>query len=264
MEQFSVELDLPEGTINLAFDKINEPKRLSEVVVNLLSLGDIVTQMGTKIASKYKQTVQCKKGCGVCCCQLVPLSPPEAVIINEVVEKLPIERKFAVMESFKKAYEILIKENIYEKLFEIYSNRVEERVVLDVNKQYFNLHIPCPFLFDGSCSIYPVRPSRCREYSVLSNAELCADPFVNHVKRLPVTIKFCESLSFAWSSLMKKPPVIIPLIGALDWVSKNEDSRNVVIEGAESFIKAILNYTCKSAYKTANEKLKGSGLSVKN
>jgi Fe-S-cluster containining protein len=156
--------------------------------------------------ASFGHTVSCRKGCGVCCCQMVPLSPPEAAIIADVVDQLPPARKKTVLTNFAKALDKLDAAGLKETISNIYSTRTDKKEVLDINRKYFELGIPCPFLAEGSCSIHPHRPSRCREYSVLSSADFCKNPFDNRIKRLPLTIKLCESLSHAWSSLTGKAP----------------------------------------------------------
>lgn len=260
MNKFSVELDLPEGVVKLSFDKKEDPRRVADITLDLLPFCDIVTDLGTSIAKQFKQSVSCKKGCGVCCCQMVPVSVPEAVIITEVIESLPADRKAAVEDALCKADKKLKESGLKEQMFKIYSTSTDKQVVIDTNRNYFDLHISCPFLVDGACSIYAWRPSRCREYSVLSPSDYCADPFTHPVKRLPVTLKFCESLSHAWASITNTSPIIIPLIAAKEWVEKNEEARELSIEGSESFIRAILNHACKRANREAEEKMKGIGV----
>jgi hypothetical protein len=64
-------------------------------------------------------------------------------------------------------------------------------------------------------------------------------------------------LSHAWSSLTGKPPVIIPLIKALEWVQSNGDIRTLSVYGAEHVVKAVLELACTKANKIAQERTKG-------
>jgi Fe-S-cluster containining protein len=256
MEKFALELDLPEGIVNVSFEKKEEPRRVADIVLDLLTFPDIVVDLGITIAKQFNKPITCKMGCGVCCCQMVPLSPAEAVIITEVIEGLPMKRKTAVLNALADADKKLQDAGIKEKIGEVYKMSISKDVVTDINSRYFDLQIPCPFLVQGSCSIYAWRPSRCREYNVLSPAELCANPFVNKIKRLPITLKFCESLSHAWASLTNTQPVIIPLILAMEWVQNNGEARTLAIEGTESFIRTVLNHASKRANEEALERMK--------
>ena len=257
MEQILIELDFPEGVVRFPYKKMEEPRLLWHIAYDMLPVCDILTEMGSAIAGSFGHTVSCRKGCGVCCRQMVPLSPPEAGIIADVVDQLPLARKNSVLSAFTRALDRLDAAGIKETISNIYSTRTDKKEVREINRKYFELNIPCPFLVEGACGIYPHRPSRCREYSVLSPSDYCANPFDDRIKRLPLTIKLCESLSIAWSSLTGKPPIIIPLVKALEWVRNNGDIRTLSVYGAEHVVKAVLEFACAKANKIAQERMKG-------
>ena len=58
-----------------------------------------------------------------------------------------------------------------------------------INRSYYALRIPCPYLENEMCSIYEARPSACRELLVTSPAELCQDMVQNPVTPLPVSMR---------------------------------------------------------------------------
>jgi Fe-S-cluster containining protein len=256
MNKTQIELDFPEGVVRFPFARQQEPRLLWLVASDLLPVCDMLSEMGTAIAGSFGRTVSCGKGCGVCCRQMVPLSPPEAAIIADVVDQLPAERKNSVLPAFSKALDKMESADIRDAISNIYSTGADPKEVREVNRKYFELDITCPFLVNGSCSIYSRRPSRCREYSVTSSPALCVNPFDNRVKRLPLTIKLCESLSRAWSSLAGRPPVIIPLVNALEWVRDNREIRTLSVFGAEHVARAVLESACARANKAAQEKMR--------
>jgi Fe-S-cluster containining protein len=258
MEPMLIELDFPEGVVRFPCKKKEEPRLLWHIAYDILPLCDTLTKMGAEIADSFGRAVSCRKGCGVCCCQMVPLSPPEAAIIADVVDRLPAARKNETLSAFSRALDRLDEAGIKESIESIYSVRTDKKEVLAINRKYFELSIPCPFLVDGACGIYSHRPSRCREYSVLSPSEYCANPFDVRIKRLLLTIKLCESLSGAWSTLAKKPPVIVPLIKALEWVRDNPDIRTLSVCGEEHVVRAVLEHACKNANKVMRERMKES------
>lgn len=255
MQQTIFDLDFPEGIIRFPFKKKNEPRLLWHIAHDLLPICDMLSDRGSAIAVSFGQAVSCRKGCGVCCRQMVPLSPPEAAIIADVVDRLPSARKKRVTASFAHALEKLEAAGIKEAISDVYSAGADKKAILESNRSYFELSIPCPFLIDGTCGIYPHRPSRCREYSVLSPSEFCGNPFDERVRRLPLTIKLCESLSGAWSSLTGEPPQIIPLVKSLEWVRDNGDIRSLSVHGAEHFAKAVLESACRKANRVARERM---------
>jgi Uncharacterised protein family (UPF0153). len=257
VKQNIIELDFPEGVVRFAFKKKKEPRLLWHIAYDMLPVCDVLTEMGSTIAGSFGHTISCRKGCGVCCCQMVPLSPPEAAMIADVVDQLPKSRKKDVLSAFAHALDKLDETGIKDTISNIYSIRTDKKEVMDINRKYFELNIPCPFLLDGACGIYTHRPSRCREYSVLSSADFCKNPFENRIKRLPLTIKLCESLAHAWSSLTGKPPVIIPLVKALEWVRSNNEIRTLGVYGAEHVARAVLEFACEKANKIGQDKMKG-------
>jgi Fe-S-cluster containining protein len=256
MDQIQIELDFPEGVVRLPLASQPEPRLLWHIASDVLPVCDMLTEMGSAIAGSFGRTVSCGKGCGVCCRQMVPLSPPEAAIIADVVDQMPLEQKNSVLPAFSRALDRLEAAGIKEAISNIYSGGADHEEVTEINRKYFELGISCPFLVKGSCSIYSRRPSRCREYSVMSPPDCCANPFDNRVKRLPLTIKLCESLSRAWSSLAGKPPIIIPLVKALEWVRDNGEIRTLSVFGADHVARAVLELACARANKAAQEKMR--------
>ncbi len=244
-------LDFPEGVISFDIPDLSGPQRLADVVRIIIPVVDALVTRGADIALQFGKPVSCKAGCGACCCQMVPLSTPEAVIISEVIDNLPVDRKAVVTNSFSAAHEKLTASGLLTRVYDLYTSQASTEEVQAVNRSYFQMNISCPFLCEGSCSIYPFRPSRCREYSVLSPAELCADPFDFRIKRLPITVKLVEALARAWGSLTQQTPIIVPMIDAPWWVESHAENRELMIEGAEQFIKSVLEYTCLSANKRA-------------
>jgi Fe-S-cluster containining protein len=118
-------------------------------------------------AAERDQAISCRKGCGACCRQLVPISRTEGEALLALVEAMPVERQEAVRRRFAAAEAAITKAGLVER-----AGRGDRELSL----AYFALKVPCPFLEEESCSIHPDRPLVCREYLVTSPAELCAGP----------------------------------------------------------------------------------------
>jgi hypothetical protein len=82
---------------------------------------------------------------------------------------------------------------------------------------YFRTGVPCPFLEDESCSIYPDRPLVCREYVVTSPPALCATLGEGKVQRVLVQLSLWIILSRAASDDGRLE--WMPLIDALDYAA---------------------------------------------
>ena len=136
MEQILIDLDFPEGMVRFPFKKKEEPLLLWHIAYDLLPVCDVLTDLGSAIAASFGHTVSCRKGCGVCCRQMVPLSPPEAAIIADVVDQLPPARKKTVLLAFTQALDALEAAGIRDTISTIYSTYADKKEVLEINRKY--------------------------------------------------------------------------------------------------------------------------------
>jgi Fe-S-cluster containining protein len=148
-----------------------------EVVPALQGLVNAVVAAAEKRSIEAGQAISCRKGCGACCRQLVPISRTEAERLLTLVEAMPRERRRALGARFAAAEAAIEAADLKER---------RGRTDRELSAAYFALRIPCPFLEDESCSIHPERPLVCREYLVTSPAELCAGSNQEGVTPLPV------------------------------------------------------------------------------
>lgn len=139
----------------------------SDVVPALQGLVNSVVAAAEAGLAKSGGSVSCRKGCGACCRQLVPVSRTEGERLLALVRTLPAERREQLKERFAAAETTIAGAGLVER-----TGRSDRELSL----AYFALRLPCPFLEDESCSIHPDRPLVCREYLVTSPAELCAGP----------------------------------------------------------------------------------------
>src|SRR6476469_1740451 len=54
-------------------------------------------------AAEAGRTISCRKGCGACCRQLVPISEIEVESIRRLVDELPAPRRREIVARFEKA-----------------------------------------------------------------------------------------------------------------------------------------------------------------
>ncbi|MBN1610446.1 MAG: YkgJ family cysteine cluster protein [Polyangiaceae bacterium] len=134
----------------------------------------IVTSLSRQ-AEEAGKLISCKAGCGACCCQPVPIGDAEALMLIQLVDGMPEERRAAIRARFAAALSRLEEAGLLEKVRAfpaLPSQEDREKLAL----AYLALRIACPFLEDDSCSIHPDRPLSCREYLVTSPAEFCSNP----------------------------------------------------------------------------------------
>lgn len=153
--------------------------------------------------------VTCSKGCSVCCNQLVPVTLPEVYNLRDLVHTMPSKKQKDIKNRFYAIIDTLKQQGLHEKL-------QAPRQHPGIDEEYFNLALPCPFLENNTCGIYPDRPFECRKYTVTSPPELCKTPYSSAIQ--PVTVRHnIGSLLAVFSSRLytiDKTPV--PLILALE------------------------------------------------
>jgi Fe-S-cluster containining protein len=118
-------------------------------------------------AAEAGQRISCRKGCGACCRQLVPVSRTEGERLLQLIEAMPAPRRQTLAARFDAAEAAIAAAGLKER---------DGRSDRELSTSYFALGLPCPFLEEESCSIHPERPLVCREYLVTSPAELCSGP----------------------------------------------------------------------------------------
>jgi len=244
-----IRLDLPEARIEAEIELFHGPMRLVDLAAMVLGLSSTVADMGTRITATLGRQVSCSKGCGVCCRQLVPLSAPEAIMLAELVISMPKDIRTRIQNRFATAVRQLERSGLLEKLARLQdSSSLSNEDMQALTKEYFLQQIPCPFLENECCSIYEFRPSRCREYLVISPPKHCYDPYTQRIDRLPISIRLSEALSRIWAQATQAPPKLIPLIIALKWSAEHKAQRGIAAHGHD-MLEALLFYVRQIAAK---------------
>ena len=160
-------LRLTMGDLRIVHDVAVPQARVaaSEAVPVLQGLVNAVVDAAERRSIAAGLAISCRKGCGACCRQLVPISRSEGERLLGVIEAMPAERRAGVGQRFAEAAAALDRVGLRE---------TTGRSDREISAAYFTQRIPCPFLEDESCSIHAERPLVCREYLVTSPAALCA------------------------------------------------------------------------------------------
>jgi Fe-S-cluster containining protein len=199
------------------------PARLESLLPVFHKVADGLVDLAAQRAGAAGRVVSCKKGCGACCRQIVPISEVEARRIGRLVEELPEPRRTEVRARFARAREHLAEAGLLPKLEN--QQGFAKAEIASFGLTYFHLGIACPFLEDESCSIHADRPISCREYLVTSPAANCADPKPGTIDRVELPGKVWTALARAGSvgSHASFPPWV-PLVLAPDWASAHPDA----------------------------------------
>lgn len=198
------------------------PVPATEVVPALQGLVNAVVA-----AAEAGKSISCRKGCGACCRQLVPVSRTEGERLLALIETMPAERRETLHARFAAAEAALDGAGLATR------GQKSDR---ELSLAYFALAIPCPFLEEESCSIHPERPLVCREYLVTSPAELCAGPAQEGVT--PVAV---PKVSMAARGLQDESEDWFPLAGLMAWASTRPSNgiRRTGPEWVQRFLKGI-------------------------
>lgn len=174
--------------------------------------------LSVKAAEENGLEISCKKGCGACCRQAVPLAEVEIYQIARLVENLPEPRRTEIKRKFEEGCRRFHENGWFERLDNYAHLSIQERG--QIIKDYFYEGVACPFLEDESCSIHVDRPTSCREYLVTSPPENCARPSNETVRMVNIPIKTSRAVRYVGKSENLVKINFIPMIRALEWAEK--------------------------------------------
>jgi Fe-S-cluster containining protein len=208
-------------TLEVTMTVPTQPVTLRFMLPVVNSLADAVVNVAVQAAEGRGEHISCKKGCGACCRQLVPLAEVEAPRIRELVDNLPEPRRTEIRARFAEARRRLEANGIWDRLSQ--RGPLDAGGGLQMGREYFFQGIPCPFLEEESCSIHPDRPLSCREFLVTSPAEECARLNATAIKKVPMPRGMLAAVA-AFDEMPKDAKQLrwgVPLIMALDWTEEN-------------------------------------------
>lgn len=214
-------IETPDGTLPPARVAIPDiPLGLADLVPPMQKLCDGIVALAIERERRNGETVSCHKGCeqGLCCCQLVPLSPPEVFFLCAVLQTLSPQKRERFEASFRKIRDAMDRAGITEKIRKIETTDEHQVIAYD----YFRLGLSCPFLEEGACAIHPIRPFACREYNILSPSALCADPFKKGIRKVKIPRSMTTATARLAAELYRRDPILVPMPFALEWAAENE------------------------------------------
>jgi Fe-S-cluster containining protein len=241
VEQLEVSLNTPAGQCTSSIEVPTSFVPVASLVRPIRQLGEQALALEEQKTLAAGQTISCRMGCAACCRMLVPISPPEAFALQDMVRALPEQRRETTLKHVAEARARLERAGLLTRLTEIAET---ERQLTDgefeaVNRAYYALRMPCPFLENEVCSIYEDRPAACRELLVTTPADLCQDLATNPVRPLPVAVRVSTALALLWSDLIGGPARLIPLPLALEWADRHAAEGTRTWQGRHLLEKAL-------------------------
>jgi Fe-S-cluster containining protein len=211
----NVEFRIGDDLVHASMPVPAAPTTLVEMLPTFQRLTDSVVGLAVERARAKGVTISCRKGCGACCRQLVPISEPEAHQIAKLIAGLSPDRRAATLDRFARARQTLETAGLLNKLRHPETCTDDELRPLAL--QYFHLGIACPFLEEEACSIHAERPIACREYLVTSPAANCKQPTPETVRQLKPGLCVSRALEQMDVALGSKRVRWLPLIVAPEW-----------------------------------------------
>jgi len=215
MRAATVNLTIAGRKVRLQFNAPTGPTAPVDLLPLFQSLADTFIGIAVENAQAEGGAISCRKGCGACCRQLVPISEIEVEAIRRLVGTLPEPRRQEVIDRFTRARERLSEAGLLEVLRA--PEQVTREEVRSLGDEYFRQGIPCPFLDGESCSIHADRPLVCREYLVTSPAANCAQPTAETVQCVAMPVKMSRAIRHLDDGNPDASATWIPMILALEW-----------------------------------------------
>jgi Fe-S-cluster containining protein len=190
---------------------------LTQILPVLQSLDDSLIGGVTAQLNRAGLAVSCKAGCGACCRQMVPLSIFEAETLSAWIRTLSESRQEELAGRFDQALLSLAAAGLIDRMVNedwLAETESARQLALD----YFYKRVPCPFLENESCSIYPIRPLICREYLVTSPPQYCADPATLQVAPVQLPLNFSRILNVIGAEVERDSRGWIPLVFLFAWM----------------------------------------------
>lgn len=241
VEHFEISLHTPSGEVTTAVGVPTSFVPITAILPLMRSLGEEVQALEQRRLVEAGRTVSCQKGCAACCRMLVPISVPEAFALAQAIDRLEQSERNRRLAKLDLAQQQLARAGLLTKLssFAESPDPVNDEAIEPLNRAYYALRMPCPFLDDEVCSIYADRPAACRELAVTSPATECQDMTKHTVQPIPVAVRISTALSLLWADLTATTPRLIPLPLAIDWAKRHQAEQTQRWAGTELFEKAL-------------------------
>ncbi len=233
-DTFHLALPTPAGELRAEIDVPTRLIPVSDIVPVMRSLGERALALEDEKSQRAGQTRSCRKGCAACCRMLVPVSPPEAFALKDAVGRLPAPQRDRILHRLATLRHTLNEAGLLGRLVQLSETRTQwsDEDMEPVNRDYYAMRLPCPFLDDDACGLYDARPAACRELLVTSPAEWCRDMDNNPVRTLPVPFRIGTVLSLMWATITGGAARLIPLPVALDWADRHVGENGARHSGA--------------------------------
>jgi Fe-S-cluster containining protein len=224
VEHFEISLNTPAGQVTTGVGVPTGFVPIASIVPMMRDLGQQAQTLEQQRLIASGHVISCKKGCSACCRMMVPVSAPEAFALEQAFAQYEEPTKRFLTSRLDAAKQQLAEAGLLEQLTKLTrsSEPLSDNSIEPINRAYYALRLPCPFLDQDTCLIYEDRPSACRELAVTSPAPLCDNLLSPAVRSVPVSVRISTVLGLLWAELTDSVPRLIPLPLALDWAREHK------------------------------------------
>ncbi|MFG1225337.1 YkgJ family cysteine cluster protein [Xanthobacter wiegelii] len=183
----------------------------------------------------------CHKGCGTCCRIQVAATMPEVLMVARYVR--------AMAEGFRKVG------------IDLPARLAAAQGANPATSGTMALGAECPFLAEGICVIYPVRPLACRGH-VSFDAEACIAALEGEADEVPVSESHRTVRALVQGALQSalrdagKPWALYDLLGALRIALAHPDAEGAFRAGADVLDPAIISHVSRAEMGRTFDRLK--------
>ena len=233
-ERFEIAINTSAGQLTTGVEVPTTFIPVTAIVPLMRGLGQEAQALAVARSVGSGKPVSCRRGCAACCRMLVPLSVPEALALHEWVQALPAEQQDQIVSRIEEAKSLLVWHGLWQQLSDLCEaeQQPNDDMLEAINRAYYALRVPCPFLQDELCVIYDERPAACRELLVSSPPERC-DDLITNPEPISAPIRVSTVLALLWQDLTKAPAKLIPLPLALDWAARHQQDNRHTWQGTE-------------------------------
>ncbi|GAB7080824.1 hypothetical protein JCM14635_24970 [Megalodesulfovibrio paquesii] len=233
-------------TLHCAVQPPEGPVTLVELLPEVFTLGNAILEQAESATSASGLTITCAKGCAMCCRQLVAVSLHEAALLGHLVCQLQPDEQARIRDASAAICSRLEQEGLLAALIHSHTAEFTNASRLqELQRRYWALQLPCPFLLDEACSIYPLRPLLCREFLMTSPPAFCAEHVqaAASIRRVHLPMSLSSAVA-SFDGLHATPTRAVPLPLALTLQGLLE-ARNLPQAPAKVMLRALLEHAAE-------------------
>ena len=210
----NLRLDFASGvSVASAFFPPEGEVALVDILPEIFAISNELIAHALSVAGAKGQRASCERGCVSCCYQLIVMSDHEALLLAHIVSLMEPKEQARIKDALKSMLHVLEKNGLLAEMLDTHANCFSdsERLV-EVQRRYWELQLACPFLVEGSCSVYEFRPLVCRQYMVSSPSGCCARIFQpnNLMRKIPLAYDLGSALA-SFNGAAEKPTLAVPI-----------------------------------------------------